>query len=61
MHVLFDLVTLYAECATAIAQVAIAKGDYTMKQSRNFSFQYVYSIVLGMEQAAITWVSNTRL
>ena len=44
--------------STFDTQVATAKGDYTMKGSRNFSFQYAYSIVLGMQQAAITWVSE---
>lgn len=43
------------------AQVSAAKGDYTMKQSRTFSFQYVYSVVFGMQQAAITWVSSCLL
>ena len=32
-----------------------------MKQSRTFSFQYAYSVVLGMQQAAITWVSSCLL
>ena len=38
-------------------QVATAKGDYTVKRQHTFSYQYVYGILLGMQQAAITWVS----
>lgn len=40
-------------------QVATAKGDYTVKQRHTFSYQYVYGILLGMQQAAITWVCST--
>lgn len=36
--------------------VATAKGDYTVKQQHTFSYQYAYGILLGMQQAAITWL-----
>lgn len=36
--------------------VATAKGDYTVKRQHTFSYQYVYGILLGMQQAAITWL-----
>lgn len=36
--------------------VATAKGDYTVKQRHQFSYQYAYGILLGMQQAAITWL-----
>ncbi|DBA82752.1 TPA: hypothetical protein ACH3X1_006981 [Trebouxia sp. C0004] len=36
--------------------VATAKGDYTVKQRHTFSYQYAYGILLGMQQAAITWL-----
>lgn len=38
-------------------QVAAAKGDYTVKRQQTFNFEYAYGILLGMQQAAITWVS----
>ena len=43
-----------------LVQVATAKGDYTLKQRRSPSckFEFQYSILLGLQQAAITWVSS---
>ena len=40
------------------AQVAAAKGDYTVKRRHTLSYEYAYGILLGMQQAAITWVSS---
>ena len=40
-----------------VLQVAAAKGDYTVKRQHTPSYQYAYTILLGMQQAAITWVS----
>lgn len=40
--------------------MATAKGDYTVKQRHTFSYQYAYGILLGMQQAAITWVCLPR-
>ncbi|KAL3157899.1 hypothetical protein ABBQ32_012308 [Trebouxia sp. C0010 RCD-2024] len=37
--------------------VAAAKGDYTVSKRRHsLSFEYAYAILLGMQQAAITWL-----
>lgn len=35
---------------------AAAKGDYTAKPRQRVSYQYAYSMWIGMEQAAITWL-----
>ena len=44
---------------TFLPQVAAAKGDYTVsKRRQSLSFEYAYAILLGMQQAAITWVRS---
>ena len=46
---------------TAKLQAAAAKGDYTAKPRQRVSYQYAYSMWIGMEQAAITWVHGSKL
>ena len=41
---------------SAELQAAAAKGDYTAKPRQRVSYQYAYSMWIGMEQAAITCV-----
>lgn len=46
-----------AQLTLLLPQVAAAKGDYTVKRRHTLSYEYAYGISLGMQQAAITWVS----
>lgn len=59
-YIIFSVRTVnFLSDISLLPQVAAAKGDYTVSKRRHsLSFEYAYAILLGMQQAAITWVRS---